>query len=103
MSANPNQSEPARTRYFVHAEHDPSVFVRIMGLFTQRDLIPLHAACHVRERDGRRWLEIDIESEGLEEVHARHLAARIEQFFPVISVAFDHGLSAAALPRHRAA
>ncbi len=104
MTATTETPEPSRSaRYFVHAEHEPSVFARIVGLFVQRDLVPERASCVAVHRDGRDWLEIDIEAAGLEEMPARHLASRIEQLFPVISVAFDYSAVTFAAPRHRAA
>lgn len=89
-SPNPpsvNRTEPA-FRFCVRAAVDPSVLSRVVELFALRNLVPLSVSCRL---DGRREpeLRIDLDVRGLADNEAEHIARRIDQFMPVISVLLE--------------
>lgn len=96
-SLNPpplNSTEPAY-RFCVRSAVDPSVLSRVVELFALRDLVP-HAVSS--RLDGRREpeLRIDVDVCGLADNEAEHIARRIDQFMPVISVLLERGQPARA-------
>ncbi len=97
MSLQPAESSPDPTsltpmapayRFRVRAAVDPSVLSRVVELFALRDLVPHGVSSRL---DGRREpeLRIDVEVRGLADHEAEHIARRIDQFMPVISVLLE--------------
>jgi hypothetical protein len=74
--------------YAVTASVEPSVLSRVIELFTLRDLIPAAVSCR-QVRRNEPELRIDVEVSGLDAQHAEHLALRMRNMLPVISVLLD--------------
>lgn len=90
FSPNPpslNPTEPAY-RFCVRAAVDPSVLSRVVELFALRDLVP-HAVSSRLDDRREPELRIDVDVCGLADNEAEHIARRIDQFMPVISVLLE--------------
>lgn len=81
---------PARAvyRYAVTSAVEPSVLARVVEMFTLRDLVPTAVSCRQVARS-EPCLRIDVEVSGLDPQHAEHLALRMRNLMPVISVLLD--------------
>ena len=77
--------ETALFRYHVAAAEDPSVLARVLELFVLRDLIPHEVSCRRVVREAPE-LHMELEVAGLEPGHAEHLAQRMRNMMPVLSV-----------------
>ena len=91
-SANP--TEPAY-RFCVRSAVDPSVLSRVVELFALRDLVP-HAVSSRLDDRREPELRIDVDVCGLGDNEAEHIARRIDQFMPVISVLLERDQPAQA-------
>ncbi|MDP6567983.1 MAG: hypothetical protein QF578_24370 [Alphaproteobacteria bacterium] len=76
-------NRPAHHRFLVQAEAEPSVLARVVELFVLRDLLPQTVSCR---QDGPARLRLDVTVDGLEEGVADHLAARMRNIMPVVTV-----------------
>jgi len=75
-------------RFAVTAALEPSVILRVMEMFAQRDLIPDRFNCR-RTGGPEPALHIEVCVAGLDRQQAEHLALRMRNIMPVTSVMLD--------------
>ena len=78
-------------RFRIDASAEPQSFLRVMGHFAQRDIVPVAAEMRV---EGHR-MRIDIEARDLPAAQAALIAEKLRQAVAVIGVELDHRVASA--------